>query len=286
MKRIILLLYAVSLFTILPCSSQSINQPDCLSYSDKSLIDAYWKIYTDDIPSTEKDYELAKIWLRINLFEAEEQDVLKPQLYFLLGISHLYTSNHIEASENFRRVQRIFEFEEIKPRIYHLAVACLNKKKKVINAPKPYSPLLSVEINENILLHGYNAPNIYVKDIKARYILIHFWATWCKPCMEELREFSAFFNGRETIPSRSLHIISVNNDFRKSSLKRITQDEQFAFPIYFDPYLKVNDALGIGEGLPQTIILDQKEMKIVRRWMGKQDWLNPQFREELQIFSD
>ena len=72
---------------------------------------------------------MAKIWLRANLLEAEQENQVKPQLYFLLAVAHLHTKNPEKAEENFKRVQSIFSMREVKPRIYKIARDCLNSSR-------------------------------------------------------------------------------------------------------------------------------------------------------------
>ena len=282
MKYLIILLYATGFCYILPCSAQPTHQTDCLNISDKALINSYWKIYTENIPSSKRDYELAKIWLRDNLLEAEHQNQVKPQLYFLLAVAHLHTKNQEKAEENFKRVQSIFSLREVKPRIYRIARNCLIQSKYLNAYLKENVSLHDSTVHKNLSLNGFNTGFLRVRNIKERYLLMHFWASWCKPCISELPKFQAFFENQTDLSGNAFKIITINNDFSRASLERFTKEAKYTFPIYFDPFLKANDQLGIGEGLPQTIVVDLAEMKIVKRWAGGQNWNNPTFLRELQ----
>ncbi len=50
---------------------------------------------------------------------------------------------------------------------------------------------------------------ISLKELKGKYILLDFWATWCAPCIEKIPEIKKI---RETYPANKLEIISVSYD--------------------------------------------------------------------------
>jgi thiol-disulfide isomerase/thioredoxin len=52
---------------------------------------------------------------------------------------------------------------------------------------------LSAQVPTDFQLGGLNTPSVRLGDPNGRWTLLHFWATWCKPCMEhvpDIRELS------------------------------------------------------------------------------------------------
>jgi len=50
-----------------------------------------------------------------------------------------------------------------------------------------------------------------LSELRGRPVLVHFWATWCKPCVEELPELLAFARGQERRAGR-LELVAVAAD--------------------------------------------------------------------------
>lgn len=49
-----------------------------------------------------------------------------------------------------------------------------------------------------------------LKDLKGKPIILHFWATWCGPCVEELPHLDVYAKKNEN----TAHIIAVATDFK------------------------------------------------------------------------
>ncbi|MGV8947806.1 MAG: TlpA disulfide reductase family protein [Candidatus Paracaedibacter sp.] len=52
-----------------------------------------------------------------------------------------------------------------------------------------------------------------LKDLKGKPIILHFWATWCGPCVEELPDLDIYAKKHEN----TAHIIAVATDFKDIS---------------------------------------------------------------------
>lgn len=76
---------------------------------------------------------------------------------------------------------------------------------------------ISPSINEFDL----NGDQIRLK--KDKKILIFFWATWCKPCLEEMPEIKRI---RETFSEDQLEIIGVSLDKNKEMVKKFVSDSK------------------------------------------------------------
>lgn len=65
---------------------------------------------------------------------------------------------------------------------------------------------------------------IKLKDYKGKYVLLDFWATWCKPCIQEIPHIN---NAFQKIDSEKLEIISIcvdkNTEVQKALWKKIIE---------------------------------------------------------------
>lgn len=89
-------------------------------------------------------------------------------------------------------------------------------------------------------------------DWRGRWILINYWAVWCKPCLEEIPELNAFRQQHRD----SVEVFGVNFDGGTPE-QQYTQAK--ALGILF-PVLQNDPAMALGwerpEVLPTTIVID------------------------------
>ena len=88
----------------------------------------------------------------------------------------------------------------------------------VLVSPRPYasekaSPQhISPEFNVRLL----DETTITFKDIQNRVTVIDFWGTWCKPCLAEIPDYSAFY--RDYKDKGVLFFALAHNLMRMASL--------------------------------------------------------------------
>ncbi len=104
-------------------------------------------------------------------------------------------------------------------------------------------------------------------ETKDSVIVLNFWATWCKPCIEELPGFEQL---REKYVSRKLKIILVNLDFNskiKSSVEPFIKRKNLKSEIWHitdsDPNVWINKIDSTWSGaIPATVIYDSSHNKL------------------------
>ena len=121
-----------------------------------------------------------------------------------------------------------------------------------------------------------------LKDFKGKLILLHFWASWCAPCVVELpsliklaHDFPddiiilAFSNDNDSESAiRFLHKQSIN--LHSSNIIWSWDDSK---AITYDLFQTMI--------LPETIILDHN-LNMVKKYVGDTKWNSPAIRNELQ----
>ena len=112
-------------------------------------------------------------------------------------------------------------------------------------------------------------------------VLLHFWASWCIPCREEMTSLARF--RRQEYPEladRGLRVLTVSNDVRDKDLERFAEEFELAFPLYYDPYSKLTSRYGV-RGLPSTVVLDA-DGEVIDQILGGQDWLADDFNQRIE----
>lgn len=97
---------------------------------------------------------------------------------------------------------------------------------------------------------------------------LHFWATWCAPCVDELPQV----DDAQDIFGKQLHIVPIALDGTNTAkVKKFYTDHKIEhLPVLMDATTKTPKLAGL-KGLPGTIFIDQKGT-IVARADGPIDW--------------
>ncbi|MDX1836220.1 TlpA disulfide reductase family protein [Legionella taurinensis] len=53
--------------------------------------------------------------------------------------------------------------------------------------------LLSHWVQAGVVLTDIQGRNISFNDLKGKWIMINYWASWCQPCVDEIQEFNRFY---------------------------------------------------------------------------------------------
>jgi thiol-disulfide isomerase/thioredoxin len=110
-----------------------------------------------------------------------------------------------------------------------------------VGAPAP--PLVATAIDGRLVdlarLHG-------------QVVIVHFWATWCPPCREEMPVLDAFYRAHH---GAGLEIIAASVD-RKHDLPDVKKAmKEFAFPAVLVAEAKAN-GWGTPDAMPLTYVID------------------------------
>ena len=100
--------------------------------------------------------------------------------------------------------------------------------------------------------------------MKGKLVLIDFWATWCKPCIEM---FPTIHKLREKNASKGFEVLSVSIDEKRPELDKFLKKHSFSNPVLHDTK-KTWNAFGV-KAIPAMFLV--KDGKIVAQWTGKVD---------------
>ncbi|HEX9653333.1 MAG TPA: TlpA disulfide reductase family protein [bacterium] len=113
---------------------------------------------------------------------------------------------------------------------------------------------------------------VSLAKMKGQIVILHFWATWCKPCRHEMPALEQLFRESRLLP---VSILGISIDDKKDSLKipPALKQMEVTFPITAAFSGTVPKAYW-NWGIPVTYIIDQNG-KFIGRLRGSRDWGSP-----------
>ena len=89
-------------------------------------------------------------------------------------------------------------------------------------------------------------------DMKGRYVVVNFWATWCVPCIQEIPEIAEFARAHKDVVVIG---VAVDAEDNVPKVKQFATRTGHDYPLVFSD-AKVEKQLGEPKALPTTRIYD------------------------------
>jgi peroxiredoxin len=132
-----------------------------------------------------------------------------------------------------------------------------------------YEPLAVGKAAPDFFLSDLNEKPYRLSDFRGKVVFLNFWATWCKPCREEMPSMEVL---NKNFEKDGLVILAVSID-RVTTTKDIppfVKGLNLTFPVLIDSWGKTDKPYK-RMGVPETFIIDQEG--IIREIViGPRDW--------------
>lgn len=161
-----------------------------------------------------------------------------------------------------------------------LAIVCLLLFLGCKEAPKKEAQSTAVEtvipeVEELVsTFQDLEGNPIELTDYKGKKVFLNYWATWCRPCIEEMPAIERL----QTVLEKENYVflLASDQDFKKISKFKAARDFDFK-------YIKFNGNLAAQQitALPVTIIYNEVG-EPVERFDGGEIWDSPEMIQKLK----
>ena len=100
----------------------------------------------------------------------------------------------------------------------------------------------------------FNTANM-VNDGKP--IIIDFWATWCKPCVQELTAIADLYEDWQKVTGVKIYAVSIDDARNSARVKPFVNTRGWEYEILLDPNADLKRALNVGD-IPHTFLINGK----------------------------
>lgn len=123
----------------------------------------------------------------------------------------------------------------------------------------------------NLELMNYKENYTLLDDKPASYFIINFWASWCAPCIKEMKSLNSL---QKKMPS--IRVITISQDKSLDLAKNFfKKNKHKALEKYFDKDKKILSKFSL-RGLPTTFIVN-KDYKVFAKVEGIIEWDSKSF---------
>jgi peroxiredoxin len=120
-----------------------------------------------------------------------------------------------------------------------------------------------------VRLQSVDGKTVNLADYRGKVVLIHFWATWCPPCVEEIPTLERFY---QQVLDADIEVLAVSVD-DSADAEGVPGIEQVHFPVLHDIGRRTAGSYGTLK-FPETYIVGRDGM-VRHKVIGPMDWSVP-----------
>jgi peroxiredoxin len=147
----------------------------------------------------------------------------------------------------------------------------------VFGAERPAGP-----VGEGHPAPGFTLPVLdggeqSLASLQGRVVLLNFWATWCKPCEDEMPAMQRL---HDRLAGEDFALVAVSVDEGADEVRAFRDRLALGFPILLDPEKRAAGAYQTFR-FPESWLIDRDGV-VVARYVGPREWDEPVYVERIR----
>jgi peroxiredoxin len=118
-----------------------------------------------------------------------------------------------------------------------------------------------------VRLQSVDGKTMSLADYRGKVVLVHFWATWCPPCVEEVPTLERFY---QQVFGTDIEVLAISVDESDEVLKAFLDKNKVHFPVLRDPGRSAAGSYGTLK-FPETYVVGRDGM-VRYKVIGPMDW--------------
>ena len=113
-----------------------------------------------------------------------------------------------------------------------------------------------------IIFENFSGKKVNLGDYLGNLVIVNFWATWCKPCKEEMPSLDNLFQNKD-FKNLSIFPVNIENSNHEKTKEFFSNLSIRKLEIFFDPNLYFVKELKL-RGVPTTVLINKGGMEFAR----------------------
>lgn len=128
-------------------------------------------------------------------------------------------------------------------------------------------------------LKDRSGKTVRLDDFQGKLVVLHFWASWCPPCVDEIPKWLELAKSMET--NSMVKFVAVSLDKSWEDADKIMKPEIVTKGVVslLDADQSVSEQFGSYQ-FPETYLISP-DARVLTKWVGVREWNDPALKDEL-----
>ncbi len=243
--------------------------------------------FVEGIPSNDRMQEIEKEYQQAAASGDEESvaairkevgEIMEEQKAYFIEFVKSNTDNVVGANMALQAASE-FEYDEFKTMVGQFETSIGADHKYVVALKKVLEPMQKADearkateigaVAPDFTLETITGDNLALSSLRGNYVLVDFWASWCRPCREENPNVIKAYND---FKEKGFDVLSISLDRDSAAWKKAVEEDGLAWSQVIDGSGDIATKYGVSS-IPFTLLLD-KDGKIVAKNLRGEELTN------------